>query len=358
MKILHTSDIHIHNYKDERWNALEQIISLCKSYKVNILVIAGDMFDKGVDGESLRPYVRRLFEDSTFTTLILPGNHDWKVFERGNYWGNNVIVITDYMMPYRTDKADFWGLPYEELNEREVLERLYEMNEKMSDKKTNILIFHGELIDNYRWLKGFGDEGEKRYMPVKKSYFKNTKIKYVLAGHFHKNFDVITFANNGYFVYPGSPVSITAKEMGKRKVNLFEIGKVPKEVPIDTFHYEHLNIDLDPFSDKNPMDCINEKISSFFKIAGSNCKVSICIRGYINSSKFNITEKDISCYLSMIKQKNKAVESISNEVRNLSYVLSNEIFKKFVKELKEKDITNEEKRKITEYVIRAMLELF
>jgi len=133
--VLHSGDIHIREKNDERWKAFEKIIELCTTHKVDVLVIAGDLFDKGVDGETLRPEIRKLFENSTFKTLILPGNHDYEVFQSGHYWGNNVEVINDYKKPYSIENVDFWGLPYEDLKEDEILERLYEMNEMMDEDK-------------------------------------------------------------------------------------------------------------------------------------------------------------------------------------------------------------------------------
>lgn len=357
MKVLHTADLHIRKKGDERWQALEKVIGLCTTYKVDVLVIAGDMFDKGIDGESLRPHVRKLFEESSFTTLILPGNHDYEVFESGRYWGSNVQVINDYIKPYKTKDVNFWGLPYEELREEEVLERLYDINERMDDEKTNILIFHGELTDTYQWLKGFGDEGNKRYMPVKKAYFKDTKIKYVLAGHFHTNFDVIELPTGGYFVYPGSPVSVTSKELGKRKVNLFEVGKAPKEVTLDTFCYEYIQIDLDPFSEKDPVKYVDEQIKTFLNTSGHNCKITVQVKGYIDSSRHAITESDFNEHLSKIQEKyGPVISAIYNEIQDLSYIFNNDLFREFTKRLQEKGFDNDEKKEITEYVIKAMME--
>jgi len=347
MRILHTADIHIRKKGDERWQALEKIIGLCTAYKVDVLVITGDMFDKGIDGESLRPHVRKLFEDSSFTTLILPGNHDYEVFESGRYWGNNVEVINDYMNPYTTENVDFWGLPYEELREEEVFERLYDMNERMDDKKTNILIFHGELTDIYQWLKGFGDEGNKRYMPVKRAYFKDMKIEYVLAGHFHTNFDVIELPTGGYFVYPGSPVSVTSKELGKRKVNVFEVGKAPKEVTLDTFHYEYIQIDLDPFVEKDPVKYVDEQIETFLNTSGPNCNITVQVKGYIDSSRHAITESDFNEHLSKVQEKYASfISAVHNETHDLSYVLNNNLFKEFTKRLGEKEFDDDKKRKL------------
>ncbi len=356
LRILHTSDLHLRKKGDQRWSAFEEIIQLVKREAVDVLVIAGDMFDKGINGEELRPEIRKLFENANFTTLILPGNHDYEVFEGGHYWGNNVKVITDYKKPYKIEDVDFWGLPFEDLNEDKVLERIYEINELMSDERTNILIFHGELIDAYGGLKGFGDEGEKHYMPVKRNYFANTKIKYVLAGHFHTRFDVIELPNGGYFIYPGSPVSITTKEQGKRKLNILEVGDYPKEYTLNTFHYEYVKIHLDPFDNRNPIDIIDEKLKEFLDVPSANYKLLLHVSGYMDLQKHGISEQDINSHLNSMKERyGELIYEISNDIRDLSYVLNNELFKDFVERLNSKDYDEDKKRGIIEYVLKAMM---
>ncbi|ADD08846.1 metallophosphoesterase [Candidatus Aciduliprofundum boonei] len=358
MKILHTGDIHLRNVDDERWQALEKIIEIGNKNEIDILVIAGDMFDKGVDGEKLRPHIRSLFENSTFTTLILPGNHDYEIFEESLYWGKNVVVIHDFKQPYSEDTSVFWGLPFENLTEEEILERLYEMGKLMDNSKTNILIFHGELTDAFGWLKGFGDEGTKRYMPVKTAYFKDLPISYVLAGHFHTNFEVIKLPNNGYFVYPGSPVSITTKEIGRRKVNLFTVGEPPQEYSIDTFHYEKKKIYIDPLEEIDPLEQIKSEIEPLFSGTDKNYKVMIEISGYINRAKHATSEGDIQQYLDVLKEKySSQISDITNHVQDLTRILNDPLFLQFSEKLNALDYSEEDKRRITEYVLKAMMEV-
>ena len=110
----------------------------------------------------------------------------------------------------------------------------------------SVLLLHCELLDISGIWENYGNEGASRYFPVRLGYFADLPWNYVLAGHFHTNFDINRFGNAGYFVYPGSPVSVTEKETGIRKVNIFEPGKVPSEHPVNSFFYESLEITLNP----------------------------------------------------------------------------------------------------------------
>jgi len=55
MKILHTADIHLKEYNDERWEALQELINIGRKEKIDVLVISGDLFDRNTNAESLRP---------------------------------------------------------------------------------------------------------------------------------------------------------------------------------------------------------------------------------------------------------------------------------------------------------------
>jgi len=345
---------------DQRWKAFKEIIELAKRMEVDVLVIAGDMFDKGVDGESLRSDVRELFKNIRFKTLILPGNHDSSVFDSGRFWGNNVEVIDNYLKPYSIGDVDFWGLPFEDIKEDEVLSKIFEMNERMRNDRTNILIYHGELGD-YSWMKGFGDEDDenKRYMPVKKEFFKDTKIDYVLAGHFHTKFDSIKLPNGGWFIYPGTPVSITKKEVGIRSVNILDVGNSPQQVSLPTFHYKRIVITLDPFKHQNPIQIIDGEVKKYTSLDSPNFQLILCVGGYIDSRK-GVSELDIMNYLTQIYREHRELflEPPINDVRDISVIINHPLYQDFNSKLQKRVSDEEQRQRILEYVIKAMMEVF
>jgi len=155
MRILHTSDLHLQNIEDERWEALRTILNICKSEKVDVLVIAGDLFDSDEEGAQLRVEMRKLFNDATFKTIILPGNHDATMYSDGMYLGEGVEIITEYERPIELDGVAFFGLPFrkEYSTNDKVAEILADMSRKASSDKTNILIYHGDLLDLFYFQK-------------------------------------------------------------------------------------------------------------------------------------------------------------------------------------------------------------
>ena len=76
MKILHTADIHLRTYLDDRWAALEKILDVGKKQKIDVLAISGDLFDAQLDTEKLRPKIREVFSNNDFQIVLIPGNYD------------------------------------------------------------------------------------------------------------------------------------------------------------------------------------------------------------------------------------------------------------------------------------------
>ena len=73
MKILHTADIHLREYDDDRWKTLQKLIEIGKQEKVEIFVISGDLFDKDIDAENLRPKIREIFSNTGFKNRLSSG---------------------------------------------------------------------------------------------------------------------------------------------------------------------------------------------------------------------------------------------------------------------------------------------
>lgn len=351
MKILHTADIHLKEYKDARWETLQKLIEIGNKEKVEIFVISGDLFDAGVDAENLRPKIREIFSKNGFKIILIPGNHDEKSYKNGMYFGEDTIILTDLNKPFEYKDIRIWGLPFESMEGEEILHKLHLLANNLTTDKKNILLYHGELLDASFFRKDFGEEGEARYMPVKLSYFKDLNFNYVLAGHFHSKFDMWKLENGGYFVYPGSPVSITKKEIGQRKVNIFEVGNSPQEYLLDTYHFKEVVIEFEPFMEKNPLEVVKQHLEGIHPEA----RLILIIKGYINSKKVGISEEELVKQIKQIMRvsKNEFVEE-NFEFKDIHTILEDDLFKDFMKKLEQKDYEEEKKKQLQEVAIRAM----
>ena len=352
MKILHTADIHLREYGDERWKTLQQLIEIGKKEKVELFVISGDLFDKGINAEILKPKIREIFSNNGFKIILIPGNHDSEAYKSGMYFGEDTIILTDLNEPFEYKDLIIWGLPFEDIEGEKILTKLHSLKDNMATNKKNIILYHGELLNAFFSRKDFGEEGKRRYMPVKLSYFKDLNVDYVLAGHLHSKFDMWILENGGYFVYPGSPVSITKREIGQRKVNIFEVGKPPAEYPLDTPHFEEVVIELDPFIEKHPVEIIEEHL----KEVHPEASIILTVKGYINSEKIKISESEL---VKQIKEiiKEKSIVEKHFEFKDIYAILEDALFKSFMKKLEQTDYDEEKKKQLRELVIKAMMEV-
>jgi len=350
MRILHTADIHLREYEDDRWKTLKKLIEIGKEEEVEIFVVSGDLFDKGIDAETLRPKIREIFSNNGFKIILIPGNHDSESYKSGMYFGEDTIILTDLNEPFEYKDLKIWGLPFEPIEGEKILNKLHSLANNLATDKRNILLYHGELLDAFFSRKDFGEEGEGRYMPVKLSYFKDLNLGYILAGHFHSKFDMWKLENGGYFVYPGSPISITKREIGQRKVNIFEVGKPPMEYSLDTPHFEEVVIEFDPFMERNPVELVKEH----FERVHSEASVILTIKGYINSEKIKIGESDLVKQIREITKRKSVEEHL--EFRDIHTIFEDDLFKSFLEKLERTDYEEEKKKQMRDITIKAMME--
>jgi exonuclease SbcD len=352
MKIIHTADLHLQAYGDERWQALQKLITLGKKEKIELFLISGDLFDRGSDAEALRPRIRELFSDTGLRICLIPGNHDKDSYAGGVYFGEDTKILTDPTTPFQYQDVMIWGIPFEPAEREKILYQLHALGHRLTPHKKHIVLFHGELLDAFFSRGDFGDEGDERYMPIKLSYFNDLKVDYVLAGHFHKRFDVRRLAQGGYFVYPGSPVSITKKETGQRRINLFELGKPPQELLLDTPYFEEVVILCDPFADKNPLEQIKER----FQKLPAHAQILLTVTGFINGEALGMTEEEVVKGIKKITR-DRCAEPPQYEFRDIRQILEDDLFKEFLAKLEQAAYDGDKKGRMREMAIRAMTDV-
>ena len=98
-RILHTSDVHLLSLGDKACHSLEALVDLASQAKVDLVIIAGALFDHNRVDDSLVNFVTEQLQRLPVDVAILPGNHDClvpgSVFDREGLWENctNVQVF-------------------------------------------------------------------------------------------------------------------------------------------------------------------------------------------------------------------------------------------------------------------------
>lgn len=178
MKILHTSDLHLGKnlmeeslYEDQKY-ILKEIINIIKENKMDVVLIAGDIYDKNipsVDAVNLFDEFLKELSDIDTKVIIISGNHDSNdrlsfgstLFNKLNI--NIDAIYNGHMNKYSFDTVDIYTLPfikpfnlkrYMTEEEYEKITNVNEMmkwvlkQEKLDKKKKNILVAHQFFMNN------------------------------------------------------------------------------------------------------------------------------------------------------------------------------------------------------------------
>ena len=220
MRFIHSSDLHLKERKGKRFEALRSILSLAQQENTQYVIFAGDFFDKGIDARILRRPLRKLFSEfQDITTIIVPGNHDEAAYPAGTYLGDNVRILSKKPYQYEeTEDAVFVGIPYPV--EEDIVPRFFDVLDDidLTTKKPAIAIVHGTLIGGeYGFAGRFGEE--EGYNPIHLQDLQEAKFDYYALGHIHQPYEKLIKVQDRILAgYPGSPVSVTKAETGKRGV--------------------------------------------------------------------------------------------------------------------------------------------
>ncbi|MDH3198132.1 MAG: metallophosphoesterase [Candidatus Krumholzibacteria bacterium] len=351
MTIVHTADVHLRAAGDERWHALEVVLALANARGASVVTIAGDLFDASLDAQELRAQLRALFARCDARIVILPGNHDARGVRPGDYYGDNVALIADAATIVDVDDVRVVGVPYEETGAEGAVERVRAAARHLREGACNVLLYHGELMDLAPPARVFGEEGERDYMPVRLSAFAGLGFDYVLAGHVHKGFDVHRYAG-GYFVYPGSPVSITRKETGPRSACVVTPGAAPEAVVLDTVHFVARRAALDPFGGEAPLEAVERALAAL----SPDARALLSVEGFVDLAALGMTEDLFAAAVGRIASE-RGAEDVEHAWRDVSEVVGNALFKRFETRLAARGLDGELRAGVRDMVIRAFTEV-
>jgi len=221
MKILHCSDIHLgkrpfgseifsNKRYEDYYKAFNQLAEQAIENKVNVFMIAGDLFDKrDLSPDNLRrsEVIFEKLKNANIKVLLIEGNHDnTNKYEEINSWlhyleEKNYAKRLTYekdgeeysFIPHKIDNINFYGLGYPGFNVDKVVE---ELAKSLNPLEKNIVLIHTAI--------GGGDSDSLPGL-IKTESLKllKDKVIYVAGGHYHSK---STYPKeNPYFFIPGSP---------------------------------------------------------------------------------------------------------------------------------------------------------
>ena len=96
LRILHTADVHMESLGDKACHSFEVLVDLAIKTKVDLVMIAGDLFDHNRVKDELVGFVAEQLRRLPVDVVILPGNHDClipdSVFNRAEFWNKSTNV--------------------------------------------------------------------------------------------------------------------------------------------------------------------------------------------------------------------------------------------------------------------------
>src|SRR6056297_1625892 len=198
LKIMHTGDIHLgrkfSRYHDDlskkleevRYETLKNIVIEANNRSCNLLVIAGDLFDKiTMPEKDIIKTIDILEEFSGDTILVIPGNHDnknidvWKTF-KDNIKGD--ILFLEDEKPYDLDRFDLdvvvYPAPCDSKHSSENKLQWIKEVEKRDTTNYEIGLAHGAI-------KGVSPDMTDSYFNMSKSELRSLDMDLWLMGHTH-----------------------------------------------------------------------------------------------------------------------------------------------------------------------------
>lgn len=268
MKFLHIADLHIGkclNQKsllEDQKIILDQIVKYMEDYNVDVLMLAGDIYDKQIPSKEavnlFNDFLCDLILKHHYKVYIISGNHDSA--ERLNFASSILkneglyietyanVPISKYEFHDEFGKVNLYMLPYSSplytrvkfdstCNNYSEMIKYYVENSNIDFSKRNILLTHHTFLHNN--MASFSDS-EVRFNiggteGIDAAYFKD--FDYVALGHLHNP----QYVNRHHIRYSGSILKYSDSEVNINKVALMvelkEKGNIEiTELPLTPLH--------------------------------------------------------------------------------------------------------------------------
>lgn len=250
MKFIHTSDWHIgrqfHNVSllEDQQHVLDQLLGYIEQEAVDVLVIAGDIYDRSVPPatavELLDELLTTICLDMHVPVILIPGNHDSasrlrfgskQLRKSGlHILGDLSKVIEPVVIPHADGDVAFYGVPY---NDPVTVRNLFSEDVSTYDEAHTFLV---DLISatksssipnvliSHCFIDGSQESDSERPLSIggsdRVSYQPCRDFDYVALGHLHSP----QYRGEQHIRYSGSLLKYSFSEQHQKKgVTLVEI---------------------------------------------------------------------------------------------------------------------------------------
>ena len=295
MKFIHIADVHLFATPDAEfeWGAnrtkeieetFERVIDDCNSQDIDLLLIAGNLFDRSPSVEDLIYLDEKLGRLEKTRTVMMTGSSDYITpgSESAAYKFRSRTVL---LPPGRTTNAYLRGINTcvtgYSYAKPEYTERILEEIDPGREDAINILLGHG---------------GDKNHMPFKKEKLVAKGFDYIAMGYIRRPVHIL----KNRMAYAGTPEPLGPKETGRPGYILGEIndeGTTITWCPIARRNYIDMSITMTP--ELGPAEISKNLEEKLLKLGNENI-YSITLKGFSKDntgfdmtrikSRYNINE--------------------------------------------------------------------
>ena len=356
MKIIHCADLHLDSKMEtnlskekarERKNEIlitfEKMVEYAKQNKVEIIIIAGDMFDKKTISQKAKKIVKNeIYSNPEIDFIYLKGNHDeFGFIEEGEVLPTNLKIFNSTKWTtYEYGNITISGIEFGTQNSHDIYNSL--MLEK---NKTNIVVMHGQESES-----NLKDKTEI----INLKQLKNKNIDYLALGHIH-TYKKEKLDNRGIYCYPGCLEGRGFDECGEKGFVLLDIedGKIiTKFIPFATRTLYEIKVDLTDITENNK---IEEKIKEKIYGIPNSSLVEIVLEGETEIGEerdIDYLTKKFEPYFYFLKIKDRPKIKIDYMKYQNDISLKGEFIRLV---LSQEDLDKEEKSRVISTGIKALL---
>ena len=352
MKIIHCADIHLGSKmktnlnsekaalrKAEIFDTFLSMIKYANDNNIQHIIIAGDLIDSKKGSISIvRKVLNAIKKNKEITFYYVEGNHD-----------NNIFSVDDIPENMKVFNKEFsiYDLGDIEIGGSKEINRAYKYL-SFSENKFSILVLHGNVV-NYDSIND-----EDIYL---KNYI-NKNIDYIALGHIHKK---ESFTDYGFIAsYSGCLEGRGFDELGEKGFYVLDIDNSLKDkkfsqkfVSLSKRSLYEIVVDIDGVTDN---DSLYNRIKSKLVNYSKECLYKIILTGSYDFA----AEKDLGFINQKLNEEYyfvKIYDQSRIKINYKDYENDVSLIGEFIRTVyKNEELTEEEKNKIIEYGVKALMD--
>lgn len=237
-RILHFSDLHLSTAEREYCTAiLDEIIATIQDQKIDLVLIAGDLFDTLDDAHEWLPLVREKFEPITVPIFYLPGNHELLRRKLGKNASalpelstGNLTLLSETPLGQTSLTIEDQRIEIISVPHQENYDTFQESPPEKPEGAFRIVMAHAVVLELVRYT-GPSEEEDGGVMGA--DFFQSLQADYCALGHIHRC--EIQKIHQSLFAYPGSARIWRRGETGNRMLLLLDTNNPHQiqQIPIE-----------------------------------------------------------------------------------------------------------------------------